>query len=226
MSDTPPEPQPSATIVVVRDGAVGLEVLLLERATRDPKKSGASVFPGGRVDPADLGGGALDDSAYRRAAVREAHEEAGLILEPEHLVTLSRWITPELAPKRFDTWFYLAGVAADTPVTVDGGEIGHHRWLAPAAALTAHDDRVIQLAPPTFVTVHWLDGIATTREAHDVLGPAAVPEFRPRICPRPEGPCMLYPGDAGYDAHDPDAPGPRHRLWASPGAWRYERDPA
>jgi hypothetical protein len=34
---------------------------------------------------------------------------------------------------------------------------------------------------------------------------------------------MLYPGDAGYDAGDPEAPGARHRLWALAGSWRYER---
>jgi 8-oxo-dGTP pyrophosphatase MutT (NUDIX family) len=218
------QPQPSATIVVIRDGEPGLEVLLLERASREPGKSGASVFPGGRVEPADLGGRSLDDGALRRAAVREAREEAGLVLAPERLVPLSRWVTPEIAPRRFDTWFYLADVPPHAQIAVDGEEIGHHRWLAPAAALAAHHERTIRLAPPTFVTVHWLEGLESTRHAHDVLGPAPVPEFRPRICPRPEGACMLYPGDAGYDAGDPDAPGARHRLWALPEGWRYERD--
>ena len=226
MSAVDREPQASATIVVVRDGEPGLEVLLLERVRREPGKKGPSVFPGGRVEEADLAGRPLDDAAHRQAAVREAREEAGLVLLPERLVTLSRWITPEIAPRRFDTWFYLADVEPDAPVTVDGEEIGHHRWLAPTAALAAHHDRVIQLAPPTFVTVSWLEGLETTRHAHDVLGPAPVPEFRPHICPRPEGHCMLYPGDAGYETHDPDASGPRHRLWALPEGWRYERDPA
>ena len=224
MSEPAKEPQPSATIVVVRDGRAGLEVLLLERASREPGRSGASVFPGGRVEAVDLGGEPLGDPALRRAAVREAREEAGLVLEPERLVVLSRWITPELAPRRFDTWFYLADVAADVPVAVDGEEIGDHRWLDPQGALDAHHDRAIRLAPPTFVTVHWLRGLESTRHAHEVLGPAPVPEFRPRICQRPEGACMLYPGDAGYDAGDPEAPGARHRLWALPDGWRYERD--
>ena len=47
--------------------------------------------------------------------------------------------------------------------------------------------------------------------------------FRPRICRTPDGACMLYPGDAGYEAGDPDAPGPRHRLWALASGWRYEQ---
>ena len=33
---------------------------------------------------------------------------------------------------------------------------------------------------------------------------------------------MLYAGDAGYAERDPETPGARHRLWARPGAWRYE----
>jgi hypothetical protein len=34
---------------------------------------------------------------------------------------------------------------------------------------------------------------------------------------------MLYPGDAGYEAGDPDLPGPRHRIQALASGWRYER---
>jgi hypothetical protein len=34
---------------------------------------------------------------------------------------------------------------------------------------------------------------------------------------------MLYPGDAGYDSGDADAPGARHRIWALAHGWRYER---
>lgn len=197
---------------------------MLERVPREPGASGPSVFPGGRVDDADRAGGARGDAVLRRAAVREAHEEASLVIEPEGLVPLSRWITPDLSPKRFDTWFYLAGVPADAEVRVDGEEIGHHRWLAPDAALAAHHARTIRLAPPTFVTVHWLLGHASRAAAEAALGPAPVVTFRPRICRLDEGACMLYPGDAGYEAGDPEAHGARHRLWALAEGWRYERD--
>lgn len=217
------EPLPSATVVVVRDGAAGLEVLLLERVPGAEGKAGPSVFPGGRVDDADRAGPALDDATLRRAAVREAHEEAGLVLAPEALVPLSRWITPELSPKRFDTWFYLAGVPAEAEVSVCGEEIALHRWLPPARALEAHHGGEIRLAPPTFVTVSWLEAHRDVASAHAELGPAPILTFRPRICRIDAGACMLYPGDAGYDAGDPDAAGPRHRLWALASGWRYER---
>ena len=46
-------PRPAATVVVVRDAPLGIEVLLLRRAERGDLNSGAWVFPGGLVDAAD-----------------------------------------------------------------------------------------------------------------------------------------------------------------------------
>ena len=46
-------PRPAATIVVVRDGAGGIEVLLSRRADGTDYTSGAWVFPGGIVDARD-----------------------------------------------------------------------------------------------------------------------------------------------------------------------------
>ena len=217
------EPLPSATVVVLRDAAAGLEVLLLDRVPSADGKPGPSVFPGGRVDPADREGGAEGDAALRRAAVREAREEAGLELAAEGLLPISRWITPELSPRRFDTWFYLASVARETAVRVDGSEIARHRWLAPDAALAAHHEHRLRLAPPTFVTVSWLLGLESAAGARERLAPGPLVVFRPRVCPVEDGACMLYPGDAGYETSDPGASGARHRLWAVPSGWRYER---
>ncbi|MES2989786.1 MAG: MBL fold metallo-hydrolase [Pseudomonadota bacterium] len=89
-------PRPAATIVVVRDGDAGIEVLLSRRAERGDHNSGAWVFPGGIVDPGDREShdccAGLDDAAasarlglpangldYYIAAVRECFEESGLL---------------------------------------------------------------------------------------------------------------------------------------------------
>ena len=88
-------PRASATIVVVRDGDAGLEVLLLRRAERGDQNSGAWVFPGGLVDAgdhecADLCGAVSEAEVnahlkterglgYLVAAVRECFEECGLL---------------------------------------------------------------------------------------------------------------------------------------------------
>jgi 8-oxo-dGTP pyrophosphatase MutT (NUDIX family) len=216
---------PAATVVPIRDGASGLEVLLLRRVRVVGSDAPAPwVFPGGRIEPAD-GGRAADvvEQSARRAAVREAREEAGLEFAPASLVPISRWITPEIAPRRFDTWFYLIGVEGGVEVRVDGSEIAGHRWLEPHAALDAHHGGEIRLAPPTFVTVTWLAEHRAVSEALATLAAVEVLTFRPRVCRIEAGACILYPGDAGYEAGDPERPGPRHRLWALPGGYRYER---
>lgn len=90
-------PRPAATVIVMRDGADGMEVLLLRRAERSgDRSSGAYVFPGGTLDAGDrdlhdrcVG---LDDAAasarlrlpaggldYFAAAIRECFEEAGIL---------------------------------------------------------------------------------------------------------------------------------------------------
>jgi 8-oxo-dGTP pyrophosphatase MutT (NUDIX family) len=91
----------AATLIVLRDGAAGLEVLMLRRAEKEgDQNSGASVFPGGGVDPQDrllhacceapddvtasqrlaLPAGGLD---FYVAAIRECFEEAGLLFASE-----------------------------------------------------------------------------------------------------------------------------------------------
>src|SRR5262245_55000958 len=122
----------AATVILLRDGAAGLETLLLRRNSQIAF-GGMWVFPGGRIDDADRAGLAPDDAlgAARRAAVREAHEEAGLIVPERLLIPLSHWTPPPQAPKRFLTWFFLAPADAG-PVTIDEGEIHDHAWVRPA----------------------------------------------------------------------------------------------
>jgi 8-oxo-dGTP pyrophosphatase MutT (NUDIX family) len=95
---TPPPTRDASTIVLVRDGATGLEAYLLRRVSSMAFAAGMHVFPGGRVDPADAaahtgwhGPAAEDwagilsaDAALARglvcAAVRETFEESGVLL--------------------------------------------------------------------------------------------------------------------------------------------------
>jgi 8-oxo-dGTP pyrophosphatase MutT (NUDIX family) len=88
--DAPTTPIPAGTIVLLRDGRDGLEMFMVVRHHQIDFASGALVFPGGKIDPADqdpalaarLDG--ADDDPVRRAiqigAIREAFEEAGVLL--------------------------------------------------------------------------------------------------------------------------------------------------
>ena len=89
----------------------------------------------------------LDDAAgaARRAAAREAEEEAGIDLDPASLVWFSHWTPPPISPKRFGTHFFAtAALAGDLVVTIDGGEIHDHAWMRPTEAMARRDAREIE----------------------------------------------------------------------------------
>jgi 8-oxo-dGTP pyrophosphatase MutT (NUDIX family) len=146
---------PSATVVLIRDGEVGLEALLVQRSKAVKHMGGMWVFPGGKVDDSDYPSDRDAYGAAVNAAIRETREEAGLSISSEQLVYLSHWTTPVGAPKRFSTWFFLAILDSDQEVKVDGGEIANHRWVQPSLALTeaADDSEDLQLMPPTYVSL-------------------------------------------------------------------------
>ena len=85
---------PAGSILVVRDGPAGLEVLTVLRSRAMRFAGGMLAFPGGRVDRADASARlalrirprralALEERAARFAALRELFEEAGLLLAHE-----------------------------------------------------------------------------------------------------------------------------------------------
>jgi 8-oxo-dGTP pyrophosphatase MutT (NUDIX family) len=91
---TPPAPVPAATILIVRDGASGLEVFMVKRHHQIDFVAGALVFPGGKVSKGDFDAGLLDVTdgvadwstemrAMGAAAIREAFEESGILFARE-----------------------------------------------------------------------------------------------------------------------------------------------
>jgi len=95
-------PRPAATLILLRDGAAGVEVLMLKRHGLSDAFGEAFVFPGGKLDAADAALAATDaideapavlqarlgepgvDAATAAglfvAAIREAAEEAGVLV--------------------------------------------------------------------------------------------------------------------------------------------------
>jgi 8-oxo-dGTP pyrophosphatase MutT (NUDIX family) len=220
MSDAVPV-QPAATVVLLREARGAPEVLLLRRSAKLAFHGGAWVFPGGRVET----GEGDDDAGARRAAAREAREEAGLELDPAAFVQLSHWTTPEGQPRRFATWFYVAEIGR-AEVRVDGSEIHDHRWVTAEAALSAQRAREIELPPPTFVTLAVLAAHRSLRVALETAASQPPTVYLPRIVTGAAGAASLYPGDAGWQARDAEAPGARHRLLFRDEGWRYLREPS
>ncbi len=89
-TDQAATPVPAATILLLRDGADGLEVFMVVRHHQIDFASGALVFPGGKADPQDFDDallpflhGAAEDRDMRAiqvSAIREAFEECGVLL--------------------------------------------------------------------------------------------------------------------------------------------------
>src|SRR5260221_14786458 len=83
-------PRPAATVLLLRDGAAGLEVFMVVRHYAIDFASGALVFPGGSVDPGDhdlaaqVGRCAAGATALHVAAIRETFEECGVLLARPH----------------------------------------------------------------------------------------------------------------------------------------------
>lgn len=216
---------PAATVVLVRDRTDGMEVLLMRRSKAVSFAGGSWVFPGGRIDQEDYCDDLHDiEAAARRGAVRETLEEAALSIAVQDLVYFAHWTTPPESPKRFATWFYISAIDGDEhTVQVDGSEIVEHRWYKPKDALADQRAKVIEMMPPTFVTLTELAHCESAQQALTMYSERPVPEYLPKFTMTDNGIAMLYPGDAGYELADQDVDGPRHRFWMLEEAWRFEK---
>jgi len=217
------EAAPAATVVLLRDCDPGIEVLLARRSSQLAFHGGAWVFPGGRIDPEDYAGDPGDvRAAARRAAVREAKEEAGVDVDPDALVHLSNWTTPEISPKRFATWFFVGPVAGGNEIA-DGAETEEVQWFAPGEALEARSRGDIELAPPQYVTLLELARYSSVAEAVAGVAASEPVEFTPRFHFLDDGGAIcVYAEDVAYsDLGQIDVPGPRHRLVMRESGWEY-----
>lgn len=241
----PTHPRPAATIVLMRDGDAGLEVLLMKRSRTAGFVPGAYVFPGGRVDDADGDGSlaerlhgltpvaaaarlGLEDTVtavgYYVAALREAFEETGILvatqpdgsdvptaaasadvdtirddlledrisftaaldalgctLDGGDVAYLAHWITPVVEPRRYDTRFFAARVAAGSESVVDPREMTDAVWLTPERALHRHRDGNLPMVFPTIKTLQHLAPFTDVDQALAELNESDVPAILPRL---------------------------------------------
>ena len=195
--DAPTVPRLSASVILLRDGADGLEVLLVQRTPAARFMGGYWVFPGGAVDAGEGEG----DDARRAAAVRELREEAGVGgIDAADLVTFSRWITPELIKIRFDTVFFVVRAPAGARARVDGTECVDLRWTSPRAALESHAAGELALVFPTLRHLEELSAFATTGDLLAHARDREVLPVLPRVVIGDEGAQVFLPGEPGYPA--------------------------
>ena len=213
----------AATVIVLRDGPTGPEVLMIERPDRG-SFAGAWVFPGGKVEPADrLADDEAEEDVARRAGVRETREEAGLELEPGELWTVSCWDPPPGLPLRIRTWFFAVRAGAGE-VVLSPDEAVTAAWVDPGDVLERHGRGELTLYPPTWVTLHTLAGQPDVEALLGALRLAGFRSFETVARKGPAGPMLLWQEDAEYDPDAADeASVARHRLEVGALPWRYTR---
>jgi 8-oxo-dGTP pyrophosphatase MutT (NUDIX family) len=191
----PTVPRQAATVILLRGGGEGLELLLVQRNPSARFMGGVWVFPGGAVEQAEGEG----DRAHRAAAVRELREEAGVALpSAEALVPFSRWITPAAVRTRFDTHFFLASLPPGQEPRVDGEECVALGWFTPAGALEAHHAGEIVLVFPTIKHLEQLAPFATAAQLFDYARGRTVQAVQPRVVLDGEVARVLLPDEPGY----------------------------
>jgi 8-oxo-dGTP pyrophosphatase MutT (NUDIX family) len=207
----PATPRLAASLVLLRRGRHrqrGVEVLLVRRSPEASFMPGVWVFPGGMVEsdevvPRSIEGEAPDadgvELAHRACAVRELREEAGIELPADlELRPWSRWITPEAAPVRFDTRFYVALAPAHSPPRPDGAETTEAAWISPREALERHRSDEM---PLVFPTIKHLESLLPYAEAQEVLEAARNREIVPvvpRVVGKGDDRRVVLPGEPGY----------------------------
>jgi 8-oxo-dGTP pyrophosphatase MutT (NUDIX family) len=220
-----PDVPVAATVVIVRDSALGPEVLMIERPDRG-SFAGAWVFPGGKIEPGD-GDPAEEPATALRAGTRETWEETGVRLDADALVPLSCWDPPPGTPHRIRTWFFLAPDPGDRLVPAPD-EVIAADWVRPADMLARHGRGQITLYPPTWITLHDLSEQPDAGALIDVARIGGLRRFETVARGGESGPMLLWHGDAAYDGvedSDADAGGAasRHRLELASLPWVYTR---
>jgi 8-oxo-dGTP pyrophosphatase MutT (NUDIX family) len=252
-----PATRDAATVILVSDRP-DLHVLVMERTSRAVFSPGATVFPGGAVDPEDAAGAVaarlvgLDDPAasaeqglpvgglaFRAAAIRECFEEAGILLahdassgqpvdhddalahsrtalnagalafgdflaqndllcDARALRVFSHWLTPLGAPRRYNTWFFVAPAPDGEEGTHDDNELVASDWVRPADALAQYAAGAIDLIFPTEMSLRVLSRYVTAREVlADLDGVARDAGGRPAVIGEGNGERVALPHDAG-----------------------------
>lgn len=161
-----------------------------------------SAATGALVDPAapglDMQRDALNDGSL---GWRELVESEDLILDVSALHPFSHWITPEGAPRRYDTRFFVIAAPDGHAYSHDDTETVASRWVRPVDALAEAERGELELIFPTRKSLEVLSRFSRASEllaavtaANDVATSA-----RPRVLHDSGGIRLVLPGDLDPD---------------------------
>jgi 8-oxo-dGTP pyrophosphatase MutT (NUDIX family) len=123
----------------------------------------------------------------------------GLVLALDLLVPYAHWITPEMMPKRFDTWFFLAAAPPEQVGAHDGKESTDSIWLSPREALEGGDSGRFKLPFPTTRNLIRLGKQPSVAAALEHAPRQPIVTVMPVMIKHGDKRQLRIPAEAGYD---------------------------
>ena len=123
---------------------------------------------------------------YRQALIDRSLDIAtlctqeGLRLAGDRVRYFSHWITPEQAPRRFDTRFFIAAMPEEQDTLAHHWETAGEEWVRPADALAAHRSGRLLMIAPTLVT---LESLAACHSVVRIMAAVAAEAHLPPLTP-------------------------------------------
>jgi 8-oxo-dGTP pyrophosphatase MutT (NUDIX family) len=140
---------------------------------------------------------AVNEGSIRLTDVCRA-ENLRLATDTVHYV--SHWITPELAPRRYDTRFFVTVAPAGQVASHDDGETIATIWVRPADALARQDAGDIELLPPTIANLRSIEGFTSAAQVMAWASTVTdVITILPVVLIEDGRVLILRPGDEGYE---------------------------
>jgi 8-oxo-dGTP pyrophosphatase MutT (NUDIX family) len=134
-----------------------------------------------------------------RTTFRDVLVENAVVLALDVLVPYAHWITPEMMPKRFDTWFFLAAAPPEQIGAHDGRESTDSIWLSPRQAIEGGETGRFKLPFPTTRNLIKLGKQPSVKAALDDARSKPIVTVMP-VMMRLNGRRQLrIPREAGYD---------------------------
>jgi 8-oxo-dGTP pyrophosphatase MutT (NUDIX family) len=172
------------------------------------------------------------ERAIRLAGFRELYEETGILLvdRPEDgapppvaaaatpfmemvskqgsrldldaMHPFAHWVTPEFAPKRFDTHFRICGLETEVAAVSDGFETVSVEWLRPKDAIDLGASGQRNVLFPTRLNLQMLAEAGSVEEAIAQAKARTIVTVTPRMEQRESGRVLTIPLEAGYGVQE------------------------
>jgi 8-oxo-dGTP pyrophosphatase MutT (NUDIX family) len=131
----------------------------------------------------------------RSLSLAEMLGRRGLVLRSDLLRPWSRWITPVVEERRYDTRFFAAALPDGQRTRDVGGEAAAVAWVRPDEAIAAGRRKEIVLYPPTAVS---LAELADCPDVAAALEPRQVRPVLPEAIMADGAVWLTLPGDLEY----------------------------